>query len=289
MGIAGRLWHAPKEPPERRLRGKIACPKKYGSISDSMWKVAGWLLLGTCGLWAADSGESLFRTYCAPCHGLKGEGGRGPDLAVPKLPRAPDDAALSHVISLGIPGTQMPGTRMTADENRQLVAYVRGLGRVQPAQVPGDRANGELIFWSKANCGQCHTVGARGGVIGPDLTGIGSSRGPEHLRESLLNPEGEIPDTFAAYRRVIFMPDNFLQVRAVTQEGKLVTGARVNEDTFTIQIRDYSGRLYSFRKEELRELHKDWGKSPMPSYRGVLSDSEIRDLIAYLVLLRNEP
>jgi hypothetical protein len=85
------------------------------------------------------------------------------------------------------------------------------------------------------------------------------------------------------------MPDNFLQVRAVTQEGKLVTGARVNEDTFTIQIRDYSGRLYSFRKEELRELHKDWGKSPMPSYRGVLSDSEIRDLIAYLVLLRNEP
>jgi cytochrome c oxidase cbb3-type subunit 3 len=254
-----------------------------------MWTIAGWLLLGTCTVWAADSGEGIFRTHCAPCHGPNGEGGRGPDLAVPKLSRAPDDAALSQVISLGIPGTQMPGTRMTADENRRLVAYVRGLGRALPAQVPGDRANGERLFWSKANCGQCHTVGSRGGRLGPDLTGIGTRRGPEHLRETLLNPEGEIPDTFAAYRRVIFMPDNFLQVRVVTQDGRRLTGARVNEDAFTIQIRDYSGRLYSFRKQELRELHKDWGKSPMPSYRGVLTDSEIRDVIAYLVSLRTEP
>jgi putative heme-binding domain-containing protein len=254
-----------------------------------MWKVAGWLMLGTYVLWGADSGQSLFLTHCAPCHGPNGEGGRGPNLALPKLPRAPDDDALSHVISLGIPGTEMPGTRMTADENRQLVTYVRTLGRVQPAGVPGDRANGERLFWSKANCGQCHTVGPRGGSLGPDLTGIGARRGPAHLRAVVLNPEGEIPDTFAAYRRVIFMPDNFLQVRVVTQDGGRITGARVNEDTFTIQLRDYSGRLYSFRKDELRELHKDWGKSPMPGYHGVLTESEIQDVVAYLVSLRAEP
>lgn len=254
-----------------------------------MWTVAGWLLLSACALSAADSGESLFRIHCAPCHGLNGEGGRGPNLAVAKLPRAPDDDAFASVISLGIPGTQMPGTRMTADENRQLVAYIRGLGRLQPAQVPGDRVNGERLFWSKGNCGQCHTVGPRGGRLGPDLTGIGARRGPEHLRQSLLDPEAEVPDTFAVYRRVIFMPDNFLQVRVVTQDGGKITGIRVNEDTFTIQIRDYSDRVYSFRKEELRELHKDWGKSPMPSYRGVLSDSETQDLIAYLISLRGAP
>jgi cytochrome c oxidase cbb3-type subunit 3 len=256
--------------------------------------VAGWLLLGACVVWADDRGESLFRIQCAPCHGLHGEGGRGPSLAVSKLPRAPDDETLANVIALGIPGTQMPGTRMTADENRQLVAYVRGLfshnpGSSQPSQVPGDRANGERIFWSTGHCGQCHTVGSRGGRLGPDLTGIGTSRGPEHLRETLLNPEADVPDTFTAYRRVIFMPDNFLQVRAVTLDGRQITGARVNEDTFTIQIRDSSDRIYSFRKDELRELHKDWGKSPMPSYRGILSDSEMRDVIAYLISLRGAP
>jgi cytochrome c oxidase cbb3-type subunit 3 len=254
-----------------------------------MWTVAGWLLLGACALCAADTGEGLFRIHCAPCHGLDGAGGRGPNLAVRKLPRAPDDDALASVISLGIPGTEMPGTRMTADENRQLIAYIRGLGRSQAAQIHGDRANGERLFWSKGNCGQCHTVGPRGGRLGPDLTEIGTSRGPDHLLESLLDSEADVPDTFTAYRRVIFMPDNFLQVRVVTRDRRQITGVRVNEDTFTIQIRDSSDRMYSFRKDELRELHKDWGKSPMPSYRGVLSDTEIQDVIAYLMSLQGAP
>ena len=254
-----------------------------------MWTVLGWLLLGAGALCAADRGESVFRLHWAPCHGSQGEGGRGPILAVPKLPRAPDDQALSNVIVLGIPGTQMPGTRMTADETRQLVAYVRGLGRSQAAQIQGNRANGERLFWSKGNCGQCHTVGPRGGRLGPDLTEIGMRRGSEHLRESLLDPEAQVPEAFAVYLRVIFMPDNFLQVRVVTIDGRQVTGVRVNEDTFSIQIRDFSDRLCSFRKEELRELHEDWGKSPMPSYRGILSDSELQDVVGYLISLKGAP
>ncbi|HEV2444514.1 MAG TPA: c-type cytochrome, partial [Candidatus Sulfopaludibacter sp.] len=149
----------------------------------------------------------------------------------------------------------------------------------------GDRANGERLFWSRGGCGGCHTVGARGGHVGPDLTGIGTRRGPEYLRAVVVNPEAEIPDTFTVYRRVIYMPDNFLQVRVVTLDGTAITGARVNEDGFTIQIRDYADRLYSFRKDELRELHKDWGKSPMPAYRGRLSEAEIRDLVSYLASL----
>ena len=235
---------------------------------------------------AATTGEALFQTHCAPCHGPKGDGGRGSNLAVRDLPRAPDDAALAGIITLGIPGTQMPGTRMTAEENRQLVGYVRSLGRGAPVAAAGDRADGERLFWSKGNCGQCHTVGPRGGHMGPDLTDIGTRRSPAHLRTSLLEPEAELPGTFAVYRRVIFMPDNFLQVRAVTRDGRTITGVRLNEDAFSIQIRDYSDRFYSFDKSELKELQKDWGKSPMPSFRGVFTDVELRDLIAYLSGLR---
>jgi putative heme-binding domain-containing protein len=188
----------------------------------------------------------------------------------------------------------MPGTRMTEEENRQLVAYVRGLGRSQPPPLSLDRAaqdreNGERLFWSKGNCGQCHTVGPRGGHMGPDLTEIGARRSPAHLRTSLLDPEAEVPETFAVYRRFIFMPDNFLQVRVVSSDGREITGVRVNEDTFTIQIRDYSDRLYSFAKDELRELHKDWGRSPMPSYRSILSELELRDVIAFLASLQGVP
>jgi len=250
-----------------------------------MWKLSLCLLLAQWAAWAA-TGEALFQTHCAPCHGSKGDGGRGANLAVRRLPRAPDDAALASIVTNGIPGTQMPATRMTAEELAQLVAHVRSLGRSPAAQVPGDRASGERLFWSKGNCGQCHTVGPRGGRLGPDLTEIGAKRGPAYLRTSLLEPEAEVPENFASYRKVIYMPDNYLRIHAVTQDGKQIDGVRVDEDTFTIQIRDAQDRLYSFSKEELKELRKDWGKSPMPSYRGVFSESELQDVVAYLASLQ---
>jgi putative heme-binding domain-containing protein len=234
----------------------------------------------------SDSAEALFLAHCSSCHGASGEGGRGPRLNVPRLLKAPDDAALSTVITSGVPGSSMPGTRMTPEENRQLVAYVRNLGRVEAAEFPGNQKRGESLFWGKGNCGACHTVGPRGQRLGPDLTEIGVRRGPAHLRASLLDPEAEIPDNFSVYRRVILMPDNFLQVRVVTADGKRLTGVRLNEDMLSIQLRDHSGGLHSFLKSELRELHKDWGKSPMPSYRNIFTEGELQDLVAYLLSLR---
>jgi cytochrome c oxidase cbb3-type subunit III len=250
--------------------------------------VAAWLMLAPC-LFAASTGETLFREHCAPCHGAKGDGGRGANLAVRQLPRAPDDATLGSIIAQGIPGTEMPVTRMTDPERAQLIAYVRSLGQAQTAQAAGDRAHGEQLFWGNGNCGQCHTVGPRGGRMGPDLTNIGERRGPANLRQSMLDPEAETPENFAQYRKVIYMPDNYLRVRVTTSDGKQIAGARVDEDTFTIQIRDDASRIYSFRKDQLKELHLDWGKSPMPSYRGVFTESELNDVIAYLSSLVGAP
>jgi putative heme-binding domain-containing protein len=82
------------------------------------------------------------------------------------------------------------------------------------------------------------------------------------------------------------LPEDFLQVRAVTKDGQTITGVRLNEDVFSIQIRDLSGAIHSFLKDDLKELQRDTGKSPMPSFRGTLSASEVDDLVAYLVSLR---
>ena len=65
-----------------------------------------------------------------------------------------------------------------------------------------------------------------------------------------------------------------------------MTAARVNEDSFSIQVRDPQGKLHSFLKSELTELQKDWGKSAMPSYKGLLTDPELTDLVAYLASQR---
>ena len=66
-----------------------------------------------------------------------------------------------------------------------------------------------------------------------------------------------------------------------------VRGVRVNEDSFTIQLRDDSNRFRSFRKSDLKELKKEFDVSTMPSYKS-LTAVELDDLVAYLASLRGE-
>jgi mono/diheme cytochrome c family protein len=57
-----------------------------------------------------NAGRHLFQTHCTVCHGPQGDGGKGTNLAQPRLPRATDDQALARIITFGIPGTEMTRT-----------------------------------------------------------------------------------------------------------------------------------------------------------------------------------
>jgi hypothetical protein len=63
---------------------------------------------------------------------------------------------------------------------------------------------------------------------------------------------------------------------------------RLNEDTYTIQLLDAQRDLISLQKADLRSLRVENKASPMPSYEGKLSASELDDLIAYLSSLRRK-
>jgi cytochrome c oxidase cbb3-type subunit III len=220
------------------------------------------------------NGQQLFMGQCARCHGPKGEGGRGAVLAQPRLRHAPDDEALFLVIRDGIKGTEMPaGYAVDTRETWQLAAYIRSLGRMAPEKVAGDPKRGQELYQAKAHCTQCHIVSGQGGSLGPELTEIGTRRSAAHLRAAVLDPESTLPE-------------GFLQVRLVTQDGHRITGVRLNEDTFSIQVVDLNGGLHSFLKKDLKELQRDTGKSPMPTFKATLSSSEMDDLVAYLVSLR---
>jgi len=241
------------------------------------------LSLSICAAAQTTTGKDLYLAHCAACHGRQGEGGRGVSLM--NLQRAPDNEALFGIIRKGIPGTEMPPAPMGDGEIRELVAFVRSLEvkSARPGATPS--ARGEQVY-RKSGCAKCHVVGDEGGTLGPDLSRIGARRDRDYLRRALLDPEADIPDSFGQYRWVTVLPENFLQVRIVTKDGRAITGARANEDTFSIQVRDAGGRVHSFWKDDLKELHLDWGKSPMPSYRGVLSDAEIEDLVTWLAAQR---
>lgn len=224
-----------------------------------VWILAVWPLL------SAPTGESLYLGQCTVCHGERGEGGRGPSLARNPLRHAPDDDALFRVVRRGIPNSGMPATALADSEIRLLMTHVRGLARGSaPAPaLPGDPRRGEQIYLGKGGCAGCHSA------FGPDLAGIGARRSAAHLRTSLTDPAADLPAGFVMFD-------------VVTTGGRKLSGARVNEDTFSLQLREAGGTVRSFWKTELRTVTRQTGRSPMPAYKGVLTESELDDLTAFL-------
>ena len=74
-------------------------------------------------------------------------------------------------------------------------------------------------------------------------------------------------------------------MRAVTKDGKVINGRRLNEDTYTVQLIDENERLLSLTKSDLKEFHV-LTTSPMPSFKDKLSPDEIADMVAYLLSLK---
>ncbi|HQR35216.1 MAG TPA: c-type cytochrome, partial [Blastocatellia bacterium] len=207
-------------------------------------------------------------------------------LATPRLVRAANEAALLKIIKEGIAGTEMPSSRLDDAQIKLLAAFVQDFSQLPVEKSAGDAVRGQKLY-AKHSCAICHAINGEGSAYGPDLSEIGLRRGATHLRTSLLDPEADVPKSYLQFRPGTAVADNFLQVRLVTRAGKRINGVRVNEDSFTIHVREMSGQVHSFFKSELRELHKDWGKTSMPSYRK-LAQNDLNDLVAYLLTLRGE-
>ncbi len=225
-------------------------------------------------------GERLFRIHCARCHGIDGAGGEGSNLARPALQYANDDEELIALIDDGIPGTGMPAIWSLDDAQTMRVAgYVRTLGRLEAEEMPGDPDRGSTVYQNIGGCPACHIIAGHGIGIGPELTTIGDQRGLDYLRSSLVKP-AEAQSQTSGYK-------DYLTVRVRTLEDR-VEGLRVNEDAFSIQVRDVSGTVHSFRKDDLIEFEKIFAHSLMPEYGATLSGQDIDDVVSYLMSLRSQ-
>jgi cytochrome c oxidase cbb3-type subunit III len=221
------------------------------------------------------AGKLIFEGRCALCHGIDGGGGRGPSLRRPKLAHAADDEALKSVIENGIQPDMPPAWYLSPEEIANVAAYARSFGNVPPEVLPGDPARGKAVY-ARSGCSACHILAGEGTGYGPELTDVGARRGSSRLRETLQNPSKTIPE-------------DFLFVEAITSSGQTIRGIRLNEDTFSIQLKDQQGRFHSFRKSDLRNLKKLRSETPMPVYGSTLSAAELDDLINFLASQRGKP
>jgi putative heme-binding domain-containing protein len=227
-------------------------------------------------------GQALFRGLCSGCHGGAGRGGKGPDLTDDKWLHGGTDADITRTIQNGVPGTTMKklGESLKPEQIRHVILYIRGLHR-SPSDstwkpyIGGDPQAGRKLFFDlkgKVQCARCHTIGGEGGRIGPGLDRIAARRAPDYIMESILEPSKDIAPEYET-------------VAVATKDGRVITGLRINETNFNIQLREENGRFHSLVKRDLDEV-KVLKKSLMPENFGEqLTVKELHDLFAYLMTL----
>ena len=226
------------------------------------------------------AGLNGYRVHCSLCHGYDATGGpetSGPDLTTGRFRHASTLQGLFDVIRNGVEGTAMLGINPDVPDRLvwQIITYLDSL-TPNPSDVdlPGTPDRGRQLFTQKGNCASCHMVNGKGGRLGPDLSRVGERRTPDELRTDLRSPNDEVAP-------------RWWTVRVTRNDGSVVEGLRLSEDTFTLRLIDGDERLWSFAKNTLRAAEQDKNSS-MPSVDGMLSTGEIEDLVAYLFSLRKE-
>src|SRR5215213_2887397 len=245
-----------------------------------------------------DAGRALYDGNCGRCHNDDGAGVTGIEL-FKQIRRATSDEDIAKLIQAGIPGTSMPPHQFTTPQALTVVAYLRSMVGVTPGTraagagtgsgsgLVGDVARGKTVFEGKGGCLSCHSVDGSAGKTGPDL-------GPPAARAGGPGPggrggRGAPPPTAAALERSILDPDADVAVpyrvfQVITKSGQTVRGSLLNQDTFSIQLRDQAGELRAFQKTDLKD--HGFQPSPMPSARGRLAPQEVADVVAYLLSVR---
>src|SRR5262245_35343508 len=191
-----------------------------------------------------ENGGQLYQANCTACHGPDGDGVPGINLGSGKFRRGTTDDEIAKIVLGGIPGTAMPPSSFSESQAGTIVAYLRSLASTPAGGpgIPGDARRGKAVFeGAKGECGACHSIAGVGGRSGPSLSEIGSVRRAVELQRALLEPSAEIRS-------------DARPVRAVTRQGATISGRLLNQDTYTLQLLDSTGRLTLLDKANLREI-----------------------------------
>jgi putative heme-binding domain-containing protein len=165
----------------------------------------------------------------------------------------------------------MPSLFYSEDRIWQVIAYIRSLS-AHAEKPSGDSKAGAALFRAQ-ECNRCHRIEGTGGGLGPDLSAIGAARSLKNLRESIVDPDADVPPRYWV-------------VRFQDPSGRQVKGFLLNEDTYTVQLLTMADQLACYEKANLKDYQVD-KHSAMPAYRN-LTAAQLDDLVTYLWAQRPE-
>lgn len=151
-----------------------------------------------------------------------------------------------------------------ADESRsKLIA-----GRIADYRAKnGNREAGKSLF--DLACAACHQMNGKGGMVGPQLDGIGA-RGLDRVIEDILDPHRNVDVAFRAETISL-------------KSGDTVTGLPRRQEGATLVIADTAGKEQTLKLEEIKKRTPS-KRSLMPdNFHEALTPEQFRDLVSYLL------
>lgn len=140
--------------------------------------------------------------------------------------------------------------------------------RVEGFDNTGRRiAKGKAVF--ETNCSACHQVNGSGGLIGPQLDGIGNW-GVQALTEKILDPNRNISESFRTYTIKL-------------KDGEQRTGLMRRREGEVIVFADINGREFSVEQSQIDTLIASRYTLMPDQYRHILSEEQFGELMEYLL------
>jgi putative heme-binding domain-containing protein len=132
----------------------------------------------------------------------------------------------------------------------------------------GDVGRGRKVFFGrKAVCGTCHTIGAKGGNLGPDLTSIGAIRTGRDILEAIVFPNATQVPGHEAF---------------VVKAKETYVGIVAHETSQALILRSAPGVEVRLERNQIQSINLS-PVSLMPA--GLdrnISEAELSDLLAFL-------
>jgi putative heme-binding domain-containing protein len=156
-------------------------------------------------------------------------------------------------------------------------ARIEKLRKLEPLLTAGgDVGRGRRIFFGqKVACSSCHTIGAEGGHVGPDLTGVGAIRSGHDLLEAVVFPSASFVPGYEIF--VVDIGTDRLSGVARSQSPDaivLVTGPHG-------EVRIPRSRIKSMERSNVSLMPDGFDES--------LTRTELMDLLAFLQAEKTGP
>jgi putative heme-binding domain-containing protein len=119
------------------------------------------------------------------------------------------------------------------------------------------------------NCGACHQIAKKGGLIGPQLDGVGNW-GQTALATKILDPNRNITENFRTYNISL-------------NNGQTVSGLFRREEGQTVVLANQVGQEFTVSKPDIKEMLPSKYTLMPDNFHTSLTEEEFNALLVYLL------